>query len=180
MTRGIRNPFLLMILAASAPAALAQTTMTWTVDGVQREALVFAPAPVLATNAQPVPLVFAFHGHGGTMKTAVASDAPADALACGHHCVSAGAKDAEPGGSARELSWLAGAGGPGGTERSRPEIFRCHAGHDAPEISCRSRRVFMPRDFPTAPSSVICSGQNAARRWRLWELSPGCSIPLST
>jgi len=67
MTRGIRILSLLMILAASAPAALAQTTMTWTVDGVQRQALVFAPAPVLATNAQPVPLVFAFHGHGGNM-----------------------------------------------------------------------------------------------------------------
>jgi polyhydroxybutyrate depolymerase len=70
MTRGIRILFLLMILAASAPAALAQTTMTWTVDGVQRQALVFAPAPVLATNAQPVPLVFAFHGHGGNMQAA--------------------------------------------------------------------------------------------------------------
>ena len=68
MTRGFRIPFLLMILVASSPAALAQTTMTWTVDGVQRQALVFAPAPVPATNAQPVPLVFAFHGHGGTMQ----------------------------------------------------------------------------------------------------------------
>ena len=70
MTRGFRNSFLLTILVASAPAALAQTIMTWTVDGVQRQALVFAPAPVPATNAQPVPLVFAFHGHGGTMQTA--------------------------------------------------------------------------------------------------------------
>jgi polyhydroxybutyrate depolymerase len=70
MRSDIRIVFLLMILAALAPAALAQTTMTWTVDGVQREALVFAPTPVLATNAQPVPLVFAFHGHGGTMKSA--------------------------------------------------------------------------------------------------------------
>jgi polyhydroxybutyrate depolymerase len=70
MTRGLRNSFLLAILVASASAALAQTTMTWTVDGVQRQALVFAPAPVLTTNIQPVPLVFAFHGHGGTMQTA--------------------------------------------------------------------------------------------------------------
>ncbi|HEX3586789.1 MAG TPA: esterase, partial [Candidatus Angelobacter sp.] len=61
---------LLAMLAASEPAALAQTTMTWTVDGVRRQALVFAPAPVLTTNAQPIPLVFAFHGHGGTMKAA--------------------------------------------------------------------------------------------------------------
>ena len=77
MTRGFRNSFLLTILVASAPAALAQTTMTWTVDGVQRQALVFAPA-VPATNAQPVPLVFAFHGHGGTMQAA------AKACTCKH------------------------------------------------------------------------------------------------
>jgi polyhydroxybutyrate depolymerase len=70
MTRRIRILFLLVILAASASAALAQTTMTWTVDGVQREALVFAPAPVLGTNVQTVPLLFAFHGHGGTAKAA--------------------------------------------------------------------------------------------------------------
>jgi len=67
MTRALRILLLLAILSA---AALGQTTMTWTVDGVQREALVFAPAPVLATNVQPVPLVFAFHGHGGTAKAA--------------------------------------------------------------------------------------------------------------
>jgi len=70
MTCGFRILFLLAILVASAPAVLAQTTMTWTVDGVQRQALVFAPAPVLTTNAQPIPLVFAFHGHGGTAKAA--------------------------------------------------------------------------------------------------------------
>ena len=70
MTPGIRILFLLIILIASAPSAPAQTVMTWTVDGVERQALVFAPAPVLTTNAQPVPLVFAFHGHGGTAKAA--------------------------------------------------------------------------------------------------------------
>lgn len=37
----------------------------WKVDGVAREALVYVPdAP------RPAPLVFAFHGHGGTMKAA--------------------------------------------------------------------------------------------------------------
>ena len=70
MTPGIRVLFLLILLIASAPSALAQTTMTWTVDGVQRQALVFAPAPVPSTNVQPVPLVFAFHGHGGDMQAA--------------------------------------------------------------------------------------------------------------
>jgi polyhydroxybutyrate depolymerase len=40
--------------------------MTWTVDGVQREALVFRP---LATTAK-APVLFAFHGHAGTMHGA--------------------------------------------------------------------------------------------------------------
>lgn len=70
MTCGLKVLVFVAMLGVSAPAALAQTTMTWTVDGVQRQALVFAPAPVPATNALPVPLVFAFHGHGGTMQAA--------------------------------------------------------------------------------------------------------------
>ena len=36
----------------------------WTIDGVTREALVYIP-PVAKTTATPV--IFAFHGHGGTM-----------------------------------------------------------------------------------------------------------------
>jgi polyhydroxybutyrate depolymerase len=70
MARGFRLLVLLALLAALVPAMLAQTTMTWTIDGVQRQALVFAPAPEPSTNAHVLPLVFAFHGHGGTMKTA--------------------------------------------------------------------------------------------------------------
>jgi polyhydroxybutyrate depolymerase len=40
--------------------------MTWTVGGVEREALVFAPATAPKSGGSP--LVFAFHGHGGTMR----------------------------------------------------------------------------------------------------------------
>jgi polyhydroxybutyrate depolymerase len=40
----------------------------WTVDGVVREALVYAPAKA-KTNATPV--VFVFHGHGGNMNNTV-------------------------------------------------------------------------------------------------------------
>ena len=39
----------------------------WTVDGIAREALVYAP-PAAKTDATPV--VFAFHGHGGSMHNA--------------------------------------------------------------------------------------------------------------
>lgn len=43
---------------------------TWTVDGVEREAHVFAPAK--AGEGKP-PLVFGFHGHGGGMRQAARS-----------------------------------------------------------------------------------------------------------
>lgn len=50
------------VLAAETPARRA-----WAVDGVAREALVHVPA---LAKTQPVPVVFAFHGHGGTMQNA--------------------------------------------------------------------------------------------------------------
>jgi len=43
------------------------TPRTWDVDGVKREALVYAPSK--KTDGK-VPLVFDFHGHGGTAKNA--------------------------------------------------------------------------------------------------------------
>jgi polyhydroxybutyrate depolymerase len=60
----------LFLLVTTAISARAQgTIINLTVDGVQRQALVFAPAPVPATNAGPKhPLVFAWHGHGGNMQ----------------------------------------------------------------------------------------------------------------
>ena len=50
------------VLAADIP-----TRMEWKVDGAVREALVYAPA---TARSAPSPVVFAFHGHGGTMKYA--------------------------------------------------------------------------------------------------------------
>jgi polyhydroxybutyrate depolymerase len=59
----------ILLLATSAGSALAQgTVMNFTVDGVKREALVFAPAPT--TSKIKHPLVFAWHGHGGNMQAA--------------------------------------------------------------------------------------------------------------
>lgn len=51
---------------------LAQTPIrqTWEIDGVTREAQVYIPAQA---KSQPVPVVFAFHGHGGSMANAVRS-----------------------------------------------------------------------------------------------------------
>ena len=40
----------------------------WTVDGVSREAMVYVPS---TSKTQPTPVIFAFHGHGGTMRFSV-------------------------------------------------------------------------------------------------------------
>ncbi len=60
---------LAFLLAAtlSTHAADGPSHREWKVDGVVREALVYAPAGA-ATQATPV--VFAFHGHGGSMNNA--------------------------------------------------------------------------------------------------------------
>ena len=50
--------------SATCQAAQGQI-MSWDVDGVQRQAIVFVPT---STAGQKHPLVFAFHGHGGRMQ----------------------------------------------------------------------------------------------------------------
>ena len=59
--------FCALVTGLSLPAAEALTRRTWTVAGVTREALVAFPSHA-ATIATPV--VFVFHGHGGTMRHA--------------------------------------------------------------------------------------------------------------
>ena len=66
--------FLRLLLLALAPASLFQSRAAetlerreWTIDGVVREALVHLP-PKAKSEATPV--VFGFHGHGGTMQNA--------------------------------------------------------------------------------------------------------------
>jgi polyhydroxybutyrate depolymerase len=56
---------LLYALGNLANAADNLSRATWNVEGVTREALIYAPA---AAKATPSPVVFAFHGHTGTMK----------------------------------------------------------------------------------------------------------------
>jgi len=57
---------LLALPATTGAGSRAGTPMHWTIDGVQRTAIVFAPAP--KTAAVKHPLVFAFHGHGGNAQ----------------------------------------------------------------------------------------------------------------
>ncbi len=60
--------FVLLTVSTTVCLAVQPIPMTWTVDGVQRQALVFPPAPTFA--AAKAPVIFAFHGHGGTMQSA--------------------------------------------------------------------------------------------------------------
>lgn len=55
---------------SAAGAADAPVRREWTVGGVAREGLVYAPE---AAKSQPAPVVFAFHGHGGSMQQAARS-----------------------------------------------------------------------------------------------------------
>ena len=65
---------LVLVFACSAwnPNAVAEnlTRMEWKVDGTIREALVYTPAAARKVSS---PVVFAFHGHGGTMRYAAAN-----------------------------------------------------------------------------------------------------------
>lgn len=60
----------LALLTAARLAAEPLERHTWIVDGVTREALIHVPAKIPAAGA---PLVFAFHGHGGSMAQAARS-----------------------------------------------------------------------------------------------------------
>lgn len=63
----LSNPlYLTAAPAAAPPQADTARTMDWTIDGEQRRALVIPPR---RKSAAAVPVVLAFHGHGGTMQT---------------------------------------------------------------------------------------------------------------
>ncbi len=63
-----------LFAVASSPVARAAepalAARQWQIDGVARQALVYAPESAVKTDA---PLVFAFHGHGGSMRNAAAT-----------------------------------------------------------------------------------------------------------
>ncbi|MGD9688333.1 MAG: PHB depolymerase family esterase [Phycisphaerales bacterium] len=60
--------------AAAAPEQRAEPQrrrMEWTIDGLKREAIVIAPAGAKARETGPAaPVIFGFHGHGGTARYA--------------------------------------------------------------------------------------------------------------
>ena len=55
------------VCAASSAFAAEPAPTKWTVDGVEREALVYLPST--SAKSKP-PVIFAFHGHGGNMHFA--------------------------------------------------------------------------------------------------------------
>jgi polyhydroxybutyrate depolymerase len=60
----MRLASLLLLVCSSAMQAAEPVRREWTVDGVERVAMVSVPATAKET---PAPLLFVFHGHGGTM-----------------------------------------------------------------------------------------------------------------
>ena len=72
--KSLRTRLLLLVAALlsaeSVRSADAPVRREWTVDGVKREALVRAPQ---AKGDARSPVVFVFHGHGGTMRQAARS-----------------------------------------------------------------------------------------------------------
>ena len=54
-----------LILVAATPLAAAPITMSWTVNGVERHAIVYVPSKATKNK---VPVVFAFHGGGDTAE----------------------------------------------------------------------------------------------------------------
>lgn len=63
----MRLSLIFLLLLGLARAAAPLERLTWTVDGVKREARIHVPAKFPEAGA---PLVFAFHGHGGSAQQA--------------------------------------------------------------------------------------------------------------
>jgi polyhydroxybutyrate depolymerase len=68
--RTLKSILLVLLLMSAAHSVFGAegARMTWVVDGVEREALVFAPTAESPRGSHP--LIFAFHGHGGNMNGA--------------------------------------------------------------------------------------------------------------
>jgi len=62
----MRTVIVCVLISAASLAAREPKARTWEVDGVKREALVVAPAKA----SKDTPLMFVFHGHGGTARHA--------------------------------------------------------------------------------------------------------------
>jgi len=65
--RNLKTKLLTLLMFISLETVLAQAspkTLEWTIKGQTRKALVYIP---VTAKTEPTPIIFAFHGHGGTM-----------------------------------------------------------------------------------------------------------------
>lgn len=70
----VRTIVLLAVALAAQIASAAEDVPNprqWRVNGLRREALVYVPPAPRNSRPNPAPLVFVFHGHGGTARNAV-------------------------------------------------------------------------------------------------------------
>lgn len=63
-----RNLILTLLFVAAVSFSAQLETRSWQVNGLTRQALVYMPK-----SAEPPPMVFVFHGHGGNMKNGARS-----------------------------------------------------------------------------------------------------------
>ena len=61
----LRLALIVALVACGARVATAADLITWTVDGVKRDALIYVPS---SPPPGKLPLVFSFHGHGDDME----------------------------------------------------------------------------------------------------------------
>src|SRR5688572_8063963 len=65
MTNPLAKVVLVAVAMIAAPQAVAGEVISWTVDGVNRQAIVHAPSTAQGGKS---PLVLSFHGGGGSME----------------------------------------------------------------------------------------------------------------
>ena len=126
--------FLLSVAFSSGPLLHAVDELVrreWTMDGVSREALIHVP---ISAKTAPSPVLFVFHGHGGTMAAmARRFDCQTlwpEALVVYPQGLPTAGKLTDPDG--KKTGWQHGVG----TNDDRDlKILRCDAGQPAPGLS---------------------------------------------
>ena len=150
-----------LLTAGSVHAADTPARRQWTVDDVVREALVYAPTSA-RTNAAPV--VFAFHGHGGSMQNAARMFSfhtrwP-EAIVVYMQGLNTPGRLTDPEG--QKPGWQSGVGDQGDRDL---KFFDTVLASLKQDYRVDTKRIYAPA-IPTAAASRICSGRRAARHLR--------------